>query len=221
MNDTAPTEEQELPRYVIEGARSSRSKCKICRRKIEKGVLRIGILISGPYGVGYLWHHLRCAARRRFGDVEEAYRLEAWNEAKDPPAKVPDMAELKKLVEQAEQRKRERKTIPYVEMDPSGRAACKQCGERIEKGTMRIVLGKEVQFGNQVRVGPLNVHPGCAAAATQADDCANEPAELAAELRANSTGVAPATIDEVLAQVGDLSQIAQPAPDRAENPDNP
>ena len=49
-------EKQELSAYVIEGARSSRSRCKICRRPIEKGTLRIGYLIEGPFGTGYLWH---------------------------------------------------------------------------------------------------------------------------------------------------------------------
>ena len=73
--------EPELPPFVIEGARSSRSKCKACRRKIDKGALRIGILIEGPYGTGYMWHHIKCAARRHLHRVEEAYELEAWKEA--------------------------------------------------------------------------------------------------------------------------------------------
>ncbi len=68
------SDEPELPTHVIEPARSSRSKCKACRRAIDKGVLRIGILISGPFGDGYLGHHLACAARRRLEDVEEADR---------------------------------------------------------------------------------------------------------------------------------------------------
>ena len=42
MNEqAAPPEEESLPPYVIEGARSSRSKCKTCRRKIDKDVLRL------------------------------------------------------------------------------------------------------------------------------------------------------------------------------------
>ena len=66
MSDDPGAVEPKLAAYVIEGARSSRSRCKSCRRKIDKGVLRIGVLIEGPYGTGYLWHHLRCAARRQF-----------------------------------------------------------------------------------------------------------------------------------------------------------
>ena len=81
--------QQDLPLYVIEGARSGRSRCKSCRRAISKGALRLGVLIEGPYGKGYLWHHLSCAARHRFDSVEEAYGLEAWKEAKEPPEPVP------------------------------------------------------------------------------------------------------------------------------------
>ena len=92
--------EPELPPYVIEGARSSRSKCKSCRKKIEKGILRLGILIEGPYGIGYLWHHLTCAAKRRLDDVEEAYDREAWKEAKELPEDIPDIASLRELERQ-------------------------------------------------------------------------------------------------------------------------
>ena len=42
--------EPELAPYVLESARSSRSKCRTCRRKIEKGKLRLGILL----GIGEL-----------------------------------------------------------------------------------------------------------------------------------------------------------------------
>ena len=34
--------EPEKPAYIIEGARSARAKCKSCRKKIDKGTLRLG-----------------------------------------------------------------------------------------------------------------------------------------------------------------------------------
>ena len=73
----SPAEEPELPPYKIESARSSRSRCRTCRRKIDKDKLRLGILLEGPYGTGYLWHHLTCAAKRRADDVEAAYAEQA------------------------------------------------------------------------------------------------------------------------------------------------
>ena len=89
--------EPELAPYLIENARSSRSKCRTCRRKIDKDTLRIGVLLEGPYGTGYLWHHLNCAAKRRFDDVAEAYKQSAWA----PELKVPELAQLEKLKEDA------------------------------------------------------------------------------------------------------------------------
>ena len=110
--------EPELAPYVIEGARSSRSKCKSCRKKIDKGVLRLGVLIEGPYGIGYLWHHLTCAAKRRLDDVEEAYASEAWKQAKEPPEEYPTIEELRKVNEEAEEKRQARKQIPWFEVRP-------------------------------------------------------------------------------------------------------
>src|SRR5690606_821258 len=81
MPDEAPNPEAEdLPSFKIEQARSGRSKCKGCRRPIQKDKVRIGIRIEGPFGPGYLWHHLSCAMRRRPEDVERAYAERAWEE---------------------------------------------------------------------------------------------------------------------------------------------
>ena len=196
--------ETPLPTYIIEGARSGRSRCKTCRRKIDKGALRIGMLIEGPYGTGYLWHHLRCAARRRFEQVQEAYAAEAWNEAKEPPKKLPSLEELGKHADELAERRDKRREIPHAEVDPSGRAKCKHCGEALEKGKLRVVLGREVEFGGQVRIGPIHVHPGCVAAELQEDHCATEAEGFAEALRTNSTDIPADKLDEVLAAIGDL-----------------
>jgi hypothetical protein len=200
MSD-APEQEQ-LPPYVIEGARSSRSKCKTCRRKINQGVLRIGMLIEGPYGTGYMWHHLTCAARRQLDKVEEAYGLEAWKEAKDPPTKLPGLDKLRELSEKADEKRKQRKEIPYVEIDPSGRARCKHCGEPMEKGSLRVVLGREVEFGNQVRTSPITVHVGCVAAELEADGCATSREGLREALLENSEGLPTDSIERVIAEIG-------------------
>lgn len=196
--------ETPLPTYIIEGARSSRSRCKTCRRKIDKGGLRIGMLIEGPYGTGYLWHHLRCAARRRFEQVQEAYEAEAWKEAKDPPKKLPSIEELHKHVEELAERREKRREIPYAEFDPSGRAKCKHCGESLDKGELRVVLGREVEFGGQVRTGPVHIHPRCVGAELQEEHCATEVDGFAETLRANSPDIPADKIDGLLVVIGDL-----------------
>jgi hypothetical protein len=201
-NETSTASPTDNPApYIIEGARSSRSRCKTCRRTIDKGKLRIGILIEGPFGTGYLWHHLNCAARRQPDAVTEAYENEAWKEAKEPLAKVPTLESLQKLRDQAAQQRKERKPVPRVELAPSGRARCKQCEELIEKGAPRVVLGREVEFGNTVRTSPVNVHPHCVAAELEQPDAAFEEAGLMDTLRENSGDLDGAILDRVIAEI--------------------
>ena len=200
----------ELAPYVIEGARSSRSKCKTCRKKIDKDVLRIGVLIEGPYGIGYLWHHLTCAAKRRLDDVEEAYAAEAWKAAKIVPESVPPIEELRKLHDEAEEKRQSRQRIPYAELDPSGRAKCKECGEVMEKGSVRIVLGREVEFGTQFRTMPIHVHPACVAVAIEREDCNTEAAGFADAIRANSQGLSEEQIASAIELVGELVEEEAP-----------
>ena len=99
--------EPELAPYLLESARSSRSKCRTCKRKIEKGKLRLGILIEGPFGEGYLWHHLTCAARRRIEDVEAAYTQKAFEDG----LAVPPLATLQALEEKATEARANRKEL--------------------------------------------------------------------------------------------------------------
>lgn len=202
MADETPAEQAEqLPPFVIEGARSSRSKCKICRKAIQKETLRLGILIEGPFGTGYLWNHLKCAARRKFDKVEEAYAAEAWNEAKQPPRQVPPLEELSRLREEADVKRQQRKTIPYVELAPSGRSRCKQCGEPIEQGSPRVVLGRGIVFGNQERTAPVNVHPRCVNQELMHEESNTEGEGLDAQLRANSGEIDAATMGKVVREI--------------------
>ena len=202
----APEAEPELPPYIIEAARSGRSKCKSCRKAIPKEGLRLGVLVEGPFGVGHMWYHLNCAAKRLFAKLEDAYQHQAWACAKVPleESDLPTLAELSELKEEAEKKKAERKELPHVELAPSGRSRCKHCDETIEKGDPRVVIGRAVEFGQQVRTSPINVHPACVADALQAEDCATEPDGFFEALRANSKGIEAAVIDSVEAEVGSL-----------------
>jgi hypothetical protein len=194
-NDAA----EELAPYRIEPARSSRSKCKTCRRAIDKDTLRLGILIEGPFGQGYLWHHLKCAARRQIEAVKEAYELESWEKG----VAVPPLAELEALAEEAAQERAEKKTAPWVERAPSGRSKCASCNELVEQGAWRVIVLRSVEFYNQVRSGPIKVHPRCVAAALAAPDSATEQEGFADAVRANS-GLSDAEVDAALAEIGAL-----------------
>ena len=195
----AATPEPELAPYLLESARSSRSKCRTCRRKIDKDTLRLGILLEGPFGTGYLWHHLTCAARRRLEDVEAAYEQQAFADG----LQVPPLAELQALKEKAEQARAERKELPYMERAPSGRSKCKNCGKAIDQDALRVVLAREVSFGNQVRATPINVHPECVHAELESEDCMTEVDGFEAQLRQNST-LESSFVDEAVAAIGVL-----------------
>lgn len=201
MPDDAPTPEAEdLPPFKIERARSGRSKCKGCRRPIQKDKVRIGILIEGPFGPGYLWHHLTCAMRRRPEDVEQAYAGKCWDEGLE----VPSLESLRAEAEKLEAKKTEKKEAPYVEIAPTGRSKCKHCGEAIEKGAYRVAVLRNVEFYGQVRSGPINVHPKCVAAELKAEDCATEVEGFEDAVRENSKGLEDAQVDEALRQIGSL-----------------
>ncbi len=195
----AEAAEPELAPYLIEEARSSRSRCRTCRKKIEKGKLRLGIVLEGPYGSGYIWHHLNCAAKRRLEDVEAAYAQPAFDEG----LKVPSIEKLRGLQEKAEKERAERKELPYVEKAPTGRSKCKHCGEGIEQDSFRVVLGREVEFGSQVRTGPINVHAKCVVDELDAEDCATAVEGFAEALHAHS-GLDAATVDAALVEIGPL-----------------
>jgi len=195
----ADSPEEELPPHKLEAARSSRSRCRTCRRSIDKGKLRLGVLLEGPYGTGYLWHHLTCAARRRPDDVEAAYEERAWDEGLE----VPPLEELRALREKAERERSQRREPPYVERAPSARSRCKHCGEAIEKDAFRFVLAREVTFGQQTRSTPINVHPRCVSAELLGEDCATEAEDIVAALEANSQ-LAPDELAAAIAEAGGL-----------------
>ena len=201
-----PEPEEELAPYVIEGARSGRAKCKTCRKAIPKGDLRIGVLVEGPYGLGYMWHHLNCAAKRLTSRVEEAYEQRAWEAAKVPLTadEVPDIEALRKLAEEADKKRKERRELPYAELAPTGRARCKHSGELIEKGAVRIVLGREIEFGRQTRTTPINVLPEYVAEELNNPECATPAEGLVDALRENTKDVDTALLEQAIERIGDL-----------------
>ena len=198
-----------LPPYIIEHARSGRSKCKSCRKTIAKDALRLGVLVEGPYGEGHMWHHLECAGGKLLPKVEEAYRDEAWKFAKQPPAveDLPTLESLRELGAAAEaervEKEKNKRQIPYAELAPSDRSKCKQSGEPIPKGAARIVLGKQAVFGNQTRTSAFAVLPEHVAAALDDPEIVNDPLTLVDELRANSK-LQPEELERAIAAIGEL-----------------
>ena len=208
MSDEPEEEPEDLPPYVIENARSGRSKCKTCQRKIDAAVLRIGVLVDGRFGQGYMWHHLNCGAKRLMDQVEEAYEQESWANAKVPPdpEDLPTLEKLREIAAKAEvereKKEKEKKVIPYAEIAPSNRSKCKQSGELIPKGAVRIVLGMQAHFGNQVRTSAYAVLPAYLEQALMEPDMGTEEEGLAEALRENSRDIDPDSLEQAIAEAG-------------------
>src|SRR5439155_20463326 len=181
----------------LEPARSNRSKCKTCKRAIDKGVVRIGILIEGPFGTGYLWHHLTCAAKRQFDAVEAAYA----EHPKDAGFELAPLEDLRKLREEADKKRAEKQEAPYVERAATGRSKCAHCGEPIDEGAFRVCVLRSVEFYGQVRNGPIKVHAKCVKDALAAENNATEGDGFAGALRANTRIAAP-DVAAALAEIG-------------------
>jgi hypothetical protein len=106
---------------------------------------------------------------------------------------------------EADERKKQRKQIPYAEPAPSGRAKCKHCEQTVDKGSVRVVLGRGVYFGSQIRTAPINVHPRCVAAELKSEDCTTEIEGFEAALRTNSADLSADVLDSLIAGIGQLT----------------
>lgn len=118
-----------MTQSTIEAAKSSRSKCGECKKKIEQGELRFGSYQER--WDSYRWYHLTCGAA-----VDKADFLEAVEE-------YGTIDNLDQILEDAKNVGKGTKT-PRVEEASSGRSKCVVCEEKIEKGELRGVLFREV-----------------------------------------------------------------------------
>ena len=121
--------------HTIEPAKSGRASCKTCRKKIEKGELRLGEEAPNPFAdgeMGYRWHHLKCGAKKK-----SEVLLEALDEV---DIEVPNKKELLEMVEDAKKSTKPDKAqrSPYADYAKTARSKCIECNTKIEKGDLRI-----------------------------------------------------------------------------------
>src|SRR5262249_6238881 len=120
---------------IIEPAKTSRSRCRHCRKDIEEGDLRFGSDIEGFYGDGgssYSWFHLRCASQRM------PDRLLVLLKKERSKTRIEDYDKLVASCEVAQ--KKSASTYPYGERAPSGRARCIKCDQALVKGELRVAV---------------------------------------------------------------------------------
>ncbi len=158
--------------HIIEPAASGRAKCRGCGRTIAKAELRMGERIENPFadGLTTLWFHLQCAAYKRPEIFLAA--LQAHDGA------VPDSDRLKSDAMVGVEHRR----LPRVngaQRDPSGRATCRSCRERIGKAEWRIAL----DFYEEGRFNPAGyIHAGCAREYLETTDIIDRAAHFTPDL---------------------------------------
>ncbi len=179
---------------VIEEAKSGRASCRTCKKPIAKGELRFGEEAPNAFGdtPSLRWHHLTCAADRLPAELKAA--LDEY------PGTVENRAELDQRMTDALAKGRAKPGgFPYADRAPTGRARCQQCGESIDKDSVRVAVEREIDAGAMVTKGAGYLHPRCVAAHVEASG--GDKAALVEGLRENSR-LAPADLDAVIAEIG-------------------
>ncbi|XP_011692295.1 PREDICTED: poly [ADP-ribose] polymerase-like [Wasmannia auropunctata] len=112
--------------YQVEYAKSSRAHCCLCKQRIEKESLRLGIIVESPFHKGTIprWYHFPCFFSLEHEEHISTYKLVGFNEIRNE-----DQAAIRERLSLADFR---------VEYAKSGRATCVGCHEKIIKGETRI-----------------------------------------------------------------------------------
>lgn len=172
--------------HIIEVAKTGRASCRICKKAIAKGDLRLGVEVPNQFNEGEMthqWHHLQCAAEKKPGPLKEA--LESTT------VEVPDKEALLKTIGESA-KKVKPSTYPYAERAPTGRSTCMQCSEAIPKGELRIAVEREVDTGAFVTKGAGYLHPACAL-----EHVAESQESFLEKLKKNSSSLEPADLELV------------------------
>jgi hypothetical protein len=176
--------------HTIEAAKTGRASCRSCKKTIEKGQFRLGEEVPNAFAGGemtYNWHHLECAALKKPSILKQA--LETTE------LEIADRDDLLKTIETSIKNEKPT-TLPYAESAPTARSTCIACGEKIEKGVLRVAIEMATDNGMFMRRAPSYLHAACAVEHTgeQAD-------ELFAKLSANSTNLPAPQLENLKAEL--------------------
>jgi hypothetical protein len=127
----------------IEPAKSSRSMCRGCQKKINKDTIRVGnpYQFNSPKGdeiTGYRWFHLECTPGYVIPDTINSLNenpLADENQQQDTLSILEQMFRNKPKEEPRTQRMDQ---TPLFERAKSSRGKCRKCEEKIEKGVIRV-----------------------------------------------------------------------------------
>ena len=181
--------------HTIEPAASARAKCRGCGERIGAGELRFGESLPNPFAEGETqhWFHLECGAMKR----PEPF-LEGLAAHTEP---IADSERFATLAQAGVEHPRVAR-VSGAERDPSGRAQCRHCRQKIDKAAWRIPL----VFWEEGRFSPAGfVHVPCVGAYCGTTD-------VVARLERFS----PALTDADLQQI--QAELQKPSPPAAQRP---
>jgi hypothetical protein len=179
--------------HIIEVAKSGRAGCRSCRKPIPKGELRFGEETVNAFAdsgeTTFRWHHMICAAGKLPDELAQAMA--------SFPGEIANRAEIEELMKTAQASKPP--PFPYADRAPTGRAKCLECGQPVEKGSLRVVIERDIERGMTTTKGAGSLHPACAAAHVESQGGTHE--ELTNGLRAHTRALSEADLDELFSIV--------------------
>ncbi|XP_057438570.1 poly [ADP-ribose] polymerase 1 [Lotus japonicus] len=135
--------------WKAEYAKSGRSSCRTCKSPIDKEVFRLGKMVQSTQfdGLMPMWHHADCILKKsnQIKLVDDVENLESlrWE----------DQQKIRKYIESGgggsggtpTPKKANKNTECGIEVSQTSRATCKDCGQKIIKGEVRISTKPEGQ----------------------------------------------------------------------------
>ncbi|MFX0050744.1 MAG: hypothetical protein ACFFAJ_09615 [Candidatus Hodarchaeota archaeon] len=152
---------------TIEPAKSSRSSCRICQKKIEKGAIRIGVpspytLPDGRTVASYRYYHPDCVP---YDSVAAILDILDFVTTIYPEDKNQVKKSLEKIQMQGSSTARGRRRViteSFFEYSRSGRGTCRICENKIEKGIFRVAEPTQIELTNGRRIfGQKLYHIDC------------------------------------------------------------
>jgi len=161
----------------LEVSPSGRAACRGCKKPIAKGEVRFAesYTMPGTDQVAFRYHHTACAVAKLASELGEA--IAAYE------GELPEREALLAAIASAPKKTGKDRPLPHADRAPTSRARCTQCGEPIEKGTLRIGVQREADPGSFAR-GPSYMHAGCGRAWARDSDL--DVAEWAEKVVVNS-----------------------------------
>ncbi|WP_455465329.1 hypothetical protein [Candidatus Hodarchaeum mangrovi] len=153
------SEEEKKP-LITELAKSSRSSCRGCRNKINKGDLRAGIpfkftIESGKEVFSYGYYHIHCVPKSHQDEV--LHLLE-----KNDLVTKNEVFEIRKNIIQSASDTPKLDEAPFLEVSKSSRSSCRLCESKLLKDEYRVAEPSKIELSDgRVISGHKYYHLNC------------------------------------------------------------